>query len=80
MSTNLGIDFALSGPKLYGTIELYNKHGIDIVGEIDLPRLTGTSLQEFNTAEILNRVELNLNYDNITINRAYLAYKTEFQL
>lgn len=63
-STNLGIDFALSGPKLYGTIELYNKHGIDIVGEIDLPRLTGTSLQEFNTAEILNRgVELNLNYE-----------------
>ncbi|MCK9305559.1 MAG: SusC/RagA family TonB-linked outer membrane protein, partial [Bacteroidales bacterium] len=63
-STNFGIDFALKGPKLYGTIELYNKHGIDIVGEIDLPRLTGTSLQEFNTAEILNRgVELNLNYE-----------------
>jgi len=63
-STNFGIDFALKGPKLYGTIELYNKHGIDIVGEIDLPRLTGTSLQKFNTAEILNRgVELNLNYE-----------------
>ncbi len=63
-STNFGIDFTLKGPKLYGTVELYNKHGIDIVGEIDLPRLTGTSLQEFNTAEILNRgVELNLNYE-----------------
>ncbi len=63
-SANFGIDFALKGPKLYGTVELYNKHGIDIVGEIDLPRLTGTSLQEFNTAEILNRgIELNLNYE-----------------
>jgi TonB-linked SusC/RagA family outer membrane protein len=63
-TTNLGIDFALRMTKFYGTIELYNKHGIDIVGEIDLPRLTGTSLQEFNTAEILNRgVELSLNYE-----------------
>ncbi len=63
-SANLGVDFALKGAKLFGTLELYNKHGIDIVGEIDLPRLTGTSLQKFNTAEILNRgVELNLNYE-----------------
>ena len=63
-SANFGVDFALKGAKLFGTLELYNKHGIDIVGEIDLPRLTGTSLQKFNTAEILNRgVELNLNYE-----------------
>jgi TonB-linked SusC/RagA family outer membrane protein len=62
-TANLGIDFALRNPALSGTIELYNKHGIDIVGAIDLPRLTGTSLQEFNTAEILNRgIELSLNY------------------
>jgi TonB-linked SusC/RagA family outer membrane protein len=62
-TTNIGIDFAFRNTSLSGTIELYNKHGIDIVGAIDLPRLTGTSLQEFNTAEILNRgVELSLNY------------------
>ena len=62
-TTNLGFDFALKNPAISGTIELYNKHGIDIVGAIDLPRLTGTSLQEFNTAEILNRgIELNLLY------------------
>ncbi|OFY42927.1 MAG: hypothetical protein A2X18_02205 [Bacteroidetes bacterium GWF2_40_14] len=61
---NLGVDFVLRSPKISGTIELYNKHGVDIVGEIDLPRLTGTTLQEFNTAEILNRgVELSVNYD-----------------
>lgn len=62
-TTNIGLDFALKNPAISGTIELYNKHGMDIVGAIDLPRLTGTSLQEFNTAEILNRgVELSIMY------------------
>ncbi len=62
-TANIGVDFAFKNPAISGTIELYNKHGIDIVGAIDLPRLTGTSLQEFNTAEILNRgMEISLNY------------------
>ena len=60
-SVNFGIDYALFNHKLFGSIDIYNKHGRDIVGAIDLPRLTGTTTQEFNTAEIINRgVELNI--------------------
>lgn len=60
-SVNFGIDYALFGNKLFGSLDFYNKHGRDIVGAIDLPRLTGTTTQEFNTAEIINKgVELNI--------------------
>ena len=52
---NFGIDYSLFSNKLYGSLEVYNKHGRDIVGAIDIPRLNGTSTQEFNTAEILNK-------------------------
>ncbi len=58
---NAGIDYSLFSNKLYGSIDLYNKHGRDIVGAIDIPRLNGTSTQEFNTAEILNKgIEFNM--------------------
>lgn len=60
-TVNLGVDYAFFRNKLFGSIEVYRKHGRDIVGAIDLPRLTGTSTQEFNTAEILNKgVEINV--------------------
>jgi TonB-linked SusC/RagA family outer membrane protein len=58
---NLGVDYAFFRNKLFGSIEIYRKHGKDIVGAIDLPRVTGTTTQSFNTAEILNQgVELNV--------------------
>jgi len=53
--TNFGLDFSMFGNSLFGSLDVYNKHGEDIVGAVDMPRITGTTRQEFNTAEILNR-------------------------
>lgn len=59
---NFGVDYSLFNGKLYGVINVYNKHGKDIIGAVDLPRITGTSSESFNTAEIINRgFELNIN-------------------
>lgn len=52
---NFGVDYSFFQDKLFGSLEVYNKHGRDIVGAIDLPRLTGTTTQSFNTAEIVNK-------------------------
>ncbi|MBW1613242.1 MAG: TonB-dependent receptor [Deltaproteobacteria bacterium] len=52
--TNFGLDFSMFGNSLFGSLDVYNKHGEDIVGAVDMPRITGTTRQEFNTAEILN--------------------------
>nr|WP_162988872.1 SusC/RagA family TonB-linked outer membrane protein [Pedobacter schmidteae] len=77
-STNLGIDFALLGHKLFGSIDLYNKKGKDITGNIALPAVTGTTLQKFNNAEITNRgIELTLG-TNATIPNTKIGYSTSF--
>lgn len=63
-TTNVGIDFSIKGTRLYGSLEYYNKYGVDIVGAVDLPRVTGTSQQSFNTAELVNKgFEISLNYE-----------------
>lgn len=60
-TTNLGIDFGILSNKISGSIDLYNKIGKDIVGDIALPAATGTNMQRFNDAGIINRgVELTL--------------------
>lgn len=75
-STNLGIDFALFGHKLFGSIDLYNKLGKDITGNIALAAATGTTLQKFNNAEITNRgIELSLG-TNLTIPNTKIGYST----
>lgn len=75
-STNLGIDFAMFGHKLFGSIDLYNKKGKDITGSIALAAATGTTQQKFNNAEITNRgIELSLG-TNLTIPNTKIGYST----
>lgn len=63
-TTNVGIDFSIIGRKLFGKIDYYNKEGKNITGQISLPATTGTTLQIFNNAAIINRgVELELGAD-----------------
>lgn len=75
-STNLGIDFAMLDHKIFGSIDLYNKKGTDITGNIALPAATGTKLQKFNNAGITNRgVEITVGA-NVTIPNTKIAYST----
>lgn len=73
---NLGIDFGLLGNKLFGSVDLYNKRGEGIIGNIALPAATGTTVQMFNNAGIINRgVELTLGA-NVDMKSIGLRYTT----
>jgi TonB-linked SusC/RagA family outer membrane protein len=77
-STNLGIDFAVLKNKVFGSIDLYNKRGEGIVGEIALPAATGTTIQRFNNAGITNRgIEITLG-TNLSIPNTGIYYTTSF--
>jgi len=77
-STNLGVDFALWNNKVFGSIDLYNKKGEGIIGEIALPAATGTILQRFNNAGIINRgIELSLG-TSLDIPNTPIHYSTSF--
>ena len=72
-TTDLGMDFGLFKNKLFGKIDLYNKAGIDITGNVLLPAVTGTTSQKFNNAGITNKgieLELGANFQ-ITHNIQY---------
>ncbi|WP_171597337.1 SusC/RagA family TonB-linked outer membrane protein [Marinifilum caeruleilacunae] len=59
---NVALDFAVLGNKLFGSIEYYNKKSEDLVAQVSLPSIAGTSSQAFNVAEMTNKgIELNLN-------------------
>lgn len=69
-TTNFGIDFGMLNNKLFGKIDLYNKEGVDITGNVLLAAVTGTTAQRFNNAGITNKgveLELGANF-NITKN------------
>ncbi|HEU4610121.1 MAG TPA: TonB-dependent receptor, partial [Chitinophagaceae bacterium] len=58
---NLGIDYTLFRGKLYGKIDVYNKHGKDLLATLSIPAINGTTSQKLNNAEMTNRgVELEL--------------------
>lgn len=60
-STNLAIDFSFFSRKLSGKVEVYNRDGRDIVGNIALPAVTGASSARVNNAGISNRgIEIEL--------------------
>ena len=60
-TTNVGLDFALLGNRLFGSIDFYNKKGTDILGTVTMSAVNGTSSATFNNAELLNRgVEVTL--------------------
>ena len=61
---NAGIDFSLFHGLLFGSIDVYDKVGKDILGTIALPSMSGTTTQRINQAGISNRgfeVELGVN-------------------
>lgn len=77
-STNLGVDFALFGDKLFGSVDLYNKQGEGIIGTVALAAATGTTSQKFNNAGITNRgIELSLG-TNVAIPNTPFQYSTSF--
>lgn len=60
-TTNIGLDFALFGNHLFGSIDYYNKKGSDILGTVTMPGVNGTETATYNNAEIQNKgVELTL--------------------
>lgn len=60
-STNFGLDFALFKNHISGSIDLYDKKGSDILGNVAIPSASGTSSATFNTAEIQNKgIEVSL--------------------
>ncbi|SHM41270.1 TonB-linked outer membrane protein, SusC/RagA family [Chitinophaga jiangningensis] len=75
-TTNLGVDYALFGNKIFGSVDVYNKVGDGIIGNIALPAATGTTLQKFNNAGITNRgIEVSLGA-NVEIPRTPIRYST----
>lgn len=66
---NLGLNYSLFGSKLFGKIEVYRKHGEDLIANISMPVVNGTSEQKFNNAEILNQgIELEIGYRTKILN------------
>ncbi|MGE0076681.1 MAG: SusC/RagA family TonB-linked outer membrane protein [Bacteroidales bacterium] len=60
-TTNIGIDYSFFSGKLYGNVDLYNKHGKDILASVSIPAVNGGTEQSMNNAEILNRgIELTI--------------------
>lgn len=54
-STDIGLDFSLLGGALYGTFDYYNKKSTDVLGNVAVASVTGTSQAVFNNAELNNR-------------------------
>lgn len=59
---NIGVDAALFGNKLSGSIEFYNKYSYDVLSKATVPAISyGANEATFNNAAVLNRgVELSL--------------------
>ncbi|MGN7721218.1 SusC/RagA family TonB-linked outer membrane protein [Chitinophaga sp. 22620] len=65
--TNLGIDFETSGQRISGSIEVYRKSGIDLIGSTELAPQTGRTSFKGNFGSTLTKgVELNLQSRNLT--------------
>lgn len=59
---NIGLDFAVLGNKLYGSIDYYNKQGKDLISKVAVAEVFGTSSsQDMNAVEMGNKgIELSL--------------------
>lgn len=54
-TTNLGVDFSFFKNILSGKFEYYNRLSKDVIGEVTIPSVYGSTNQRFNNAEISNR-------------------------
>lgn len=60
-TTNIGLDFSSLNDHIFGSIEYYNKKSTDVLGNVTIASVYGTSSATFNNAAINNRgLELSL--------------------
>jgi TonB-linked SusC/RagA family outer membrane protein len=61
-STNFGLDFSLFNSKLFGSIDLYNRHSKDLISNVETSNVLWSVTQlTLNAAEVLNKgIELSL--------------------
>ena len=52
---NLGIDFSIFKSVLYGSVDLYNKNGYDLIINQSISAVNGTENQKFNNGEMNNK-------------------------
>lgn len=72
-TTNIGLDFSLLDHHLYGTIDYYDRKSTDVLGEVAIAGVNGTTSAVFNNAELNNRgIELTLG-GNIKIGQVSLS-------
>ncbi len=58
---NLGVDFSLLDNHLFGSVDYYNKKSTDVLGQVSIANVNGTSYATFNNAAIRNNgIEVNL--------------------
>ncbi len=58
---NLGVDFSLLNNHLFGSVDYYNKKSTDVLGQVSIANVNGTSYATFNNAAIRNNgIEVNL--------------------
>ncbi|QNK64139.1 SusC/RagA family TonB-linked outer membrane protein [Pedobacter sp. PAMC26386] len=63
---NVGLDFGGKGSSFSGTIDLYRKYGMDLIGDASFPSSTGVSVFRSNTASTRsNGLEFTINSRNI---------------
>ena len=51
---NTGLDFSLFNDVLSGKLDYYTRKSKDVIGEVAIPSVYGSTLQKFNNAEISN--------------------------
>src|SRR5690606_38018272 len=52
---NLGIDYSIFDNTYFGKIDIYNKYGRDLIAQLSIPAINGTTSQRLNNAEMVNR-------------------------
>jgi TonB-dependent starch-binding outer membrane protein SusC len=52
---NVGFDYSLFRGRLFGKIDFYNKSGTDLIAQLSIPAVNGTTSQKLNNAEMTNR-------------------------
>ncbi len=52
---NIGVDYSLFRGKLYGKVDVYNKSGKDLIAQLSIPAVNGTTTQKLNNAAMINR-------------------------
>ncbi|MCR8668940.1 SusC/RagA family TonB-linked outer membrane protein [Aestuariibaculum sp. M13] len=58
---NFGMDFSILKRALYGSVDIYKKEGKDLMANITIPSVNGSTSQKFNNAEMINKgIELSL--------------------